>query len=461
MKNRNITFTTILLAFGIVALSQIAQAVVPAPDGAYGAPAYGVGNTAEGQNALLSLTNGTYNTAVGVFSLESNAAGSFNTALGAGTLLFNTADENTATGAGALLSNTTGTGNLADGAFALFSNTEGGSNTAVGDRALFSNTTGADNTANGAFALFSNTTGSDNAAIGTFALSNNTTGGFNTASGTQALFNNTTGSKNTADGFDALVSNIGSNNTATGVSALFSNTTGGGNTASGYQALLNNTTGNSNTAIGGGALFNNTTGSVNVAVGDFAGGNLTTGDVNIDILNPGVAGETNTIRIGVTQTQTFIAGISGQTASGGAAVFVNSDGKLGTFNSSARFKDEIKPMGKASEAILGLKPVSFRYKKEIDPQRIPQFGLVAEEVEKVNPDLIIRDPKGKPHTVRYEQINAMLLNEFLKEHRKVQDLEKGMAAVTAQLKEQAAQIQKVSAHLEMSKPTTKVVLNNP
>jgi len=196
-------------------------------------------------------------------------------------------------------------------------------------------------------------------------------------------------------------------------------------------------------------------------VGDFAGGNLTTGDVNIDILNPGVAGESNTIRIGVTQTQTFIAGISGQTASGGAAIFVNSDGKLGTFNSSARFKDEIKPMGKASEAILGLKPVSFRYKKEIDPQRIPQFGLVAEEVEKVNPDLIIRDPKGKPHMVRYEQINAMLLNEFLKEHRKVQALEKGMAAVTAQLKEQAAQIQKVSAHLEMSKPTTKVVLNNP
>ena len=318
-----------------------------------------------------------------------------------------------------------------------------------------------------------------------------TTGEFNTASGAQALFSNTTGSKNTADGFDALFNNTGSNNTATGVSALYSNTTGGGNTASGYQALLNNTTGggntasgnqallsnttgNSNTAIGGGALFHNTTGSVNVAVGDFAGGNLTTGDVNIDILSPGVAGETNTIRIGVTQTQTFIAGISGQTASGGAAVFVNSDGKLGTFNSSARFKDEIKPMGKASEAILGLKPVSFRYKKEIDPQRIPQFGLVAEEVEKVNPDLIIRDPKGKPHTVRYEQINAMLLNEFLKEHRKVQEQEatinqlqaadtKQEATIAKQQKQIEALttgLQKVSDQLELSKPVPRTVVNN-
>ena len=255
---------------------------------------------------------------------------------------------------------------------------------------------------------------------------------------------------------------------------LLNNTTGGGNTASGNQALLSNTTGNNNTAIGGGALFHNTTGSVNVAVGDFAGGNLTTGDVNIDILNPGVAGETNTIRIGVTQTQTFIAGISGQTASGGAAVFVNSDGKLGTFTSSARFKDEIKPMGKASEAILGLKPVSFRYKKEIDPQRIPQFGLVAEEVEKVNPDLIIRDPKGKPHTVRYEQINAMLLNEFLKDHSKVEDQQatitelkstvaqqqKEMETVVARLKEQDSKIQKVSAQLELNRPVPQIVLSN-
>jgi hypothetical protein len=212
-----------------------------------------------------------------------------------------------------------------------------------------------------------------------------------------------------------------------------------------------------------------------------AGADLTTGDNNIDIgYNVGgVADESNTIRIGNTDvTDTYIRGISGQTAAGGVAVFVNSNGKLGTTTSSARFKDEIKPMGTASEAILALRPVSFRYKKEIDPQGIPEFGLVAEEVEKVNPDLIIRDPDGKPYTVRYEQINAMLLNEFLKEHRKVEEQEATIAQLRkefqmvsvqqqkeiqllgAQLKEQAEQIQKVSAQVEVKKPALRTVLND-
>jgi hypothetical protein len=167
----------------------------------------------------------------------------------------------------------------------------------------------------------------------------------------------------------------------------------------------NHTTGDHNTAIGGGALFHNTTGSVNVAVGDFAGGNLTTGDVNIDILNPGVAAESNTIRIGVTQTRTFIAGIFGTNVSG-STVVVNSDGQLGVAASSRRFKREIKPMDKASEAVFTLKPVTFRYKKEIDPARTSQFGLVAEEVEKVNPDLIVRDKDGKPYSVRYDRYHS-------------------------------------------------------
>ena len=182
----------------------------------------------------------------------------------------------------------------------------------------------------------------------------------------------------------------------------------------------------------------------------------------------GVAGESNTIRIGRNITDTFIDGINGATASGGAAVFVvGGAGKLGTMPSSARFKDEIKPMDKASEAILALKPVSFRYKKEVDPQRVAQFGLVAEDVEKINPDLVIRDAQGRPQTVRYEQVNAMLLNEFLKEHRKNEEQEKtigelksGMTALAATVKEQAAQIQKVSAQLEASKPAPQVV-NNP
>src|SRR6185312_12363282 len=220
-------------------------------------------------------------------------------------------------------------------------------------------------------------------------------------------------------------------------------------------------------ANGHAALFNNTSGSNNVAVGRLAGSNLDTGDNNIEIgYNvPGVAGESNTIRIGNTDiTDTYIRGISGATAAGGVAVFVNGNGKLGTTTSSARFKDEIKPMGKSSEAILALRPVSFRYKKEIDPQGIPQFGLVAEEVEKVNPDLVIREADGRPQTVRYEQVNAMLLNEFLKEHRKVEELKKDfratVAQLTARLEQQAAQIQKVSAQLEASKPATQVV-NNP
>ena len=186
--------------------------------------------------------------------------------------------------------------------------------------------------------------------------------------------------------------------------------------------------------------------------------------------------ESNTIRIGTqgTQTKTFIAGISG-VAVMGPAVHVSSSGQLGAQASSRRFKDDIKPMDKASEAILALEPVSFRYKREIDPDRTPQFGLVAEQVEKVDPALVARDADGKPYTVRYEAVNAMLLNEFLKEHRRVQEqareiqqqkatiseLKNGMETVVARLKEQDSRIQKVSAQIEMGRPTPKVVLNRP
>jgi hypothetical protein len=235
-----------------------------------------------------------------------------------------------------------------------------------------------------------------------------------------ALFHNTSGSDNTASGAFALLNNTtGSENTANGATALSGNTTGSNNTADGVEALLINT-GNSNTGSGYFALINNTSGSHNIAVGANAGFNLTTGSNNIDIGNKGLTGEAATIRIGTvgTQTKTFVAGIHGATAFGGTAVFVNSVGQLGTLTSSARFKEAIKPMDKASETILALKPVTFRYKQELDPDGIPQFGLVAEEMEKVNPDLVIRDEQGKPYTVRYEAVNAMLLNEFLKEHRR-------------------------------------------
>jgi hypothetical protein len=195
---------------------------------------------------------------------------------------------------------------------------------------------------------------------------------------------------------------------------------------------LSNTTGNHNVATGSGALDSNTTGSENIALGDSSGSNLTTGNFNIDIGNFGVAGESGIIRIGSGQSATFIAGIYNATSLGGAAVYVNSTGRLGTMTSSRRFKEQIKPMDKVSEAILGLKPVTFRYKRQLDPEAIPQFGLVAEEVAKVDPDLVVRDADGKPYTVRYEAVNAMLLNEFLKEHKKVEDLEKDLRATIVQ-----------------------------
>jgi hypothetical protein len=320
----------------------------------------------------------------------------------------------------------------------------------------------------------SNTTGVRNTANGFAALNSNTTGERNTATGRAALTFNTIGNNNTADGHDALFSNAsGIRNTATGSFALFSNTTGPDNTAIGYFALFSNTTGNSNTANGYDALVNNTTGIGNIALGNFAGANLTTGNNNIDIGNQGVAGEAGTIRIGVigTQTATYIAGIMGKTVPRSTPVFINANGQLGTVTSSARFKDEIKPMDKVSEALLALRPVTFRYKPELDPNGIPQFGLVAEEVEKVNPDLVVRDADGKPYTVRYDAVNAMLLNEFLKEHRKVEELKKDFQATVAQqqkeiqaltstVKEQAAQIQKVSAQLELNKPAPQTVANN-
>src|SRR5712692_4572753 len=354
--------------------------------------------------------------------------------------------------------------NTAEGADAFFSNTTGTENTAIGFDALFSNTTGNSNTATGSIALSTNTTGVRNTANGYAALNSNTTGERNTATGRAAMVNNTTGNNNTAHGHDALFSNTTAiRNTASGSFALFSNTTGPNNTALGYFALFSNTAGNSNTAAGYDALLNNTTGVGNIALGNFAGSNLTTGDNNIDIGNVGIADEANTIRIGTVGTQTaiYVAGIMGKTVPMSTPVFVNANGQLGTSTSSARFKDRIKPMDKASEAILALKPVTFRYKKELDPDGIPQFGLVAEDVEKINPALVARDDQGKVYTVRYEAVNAMLLNEFLKEHRTVQGQQKGIDALKAELKEQKALIQKVSAQIEVSKPAPQVANNNP
>jgi hypothetical protein len=360
-------------------------------------------------------------------------------------------------------------------------------NTAEGDGALFSLTTGSNNTAMGFDALHSSTTGGDSTAVGWQALYNDQVGFYNTAVGSQALFNyNDTdladpfGGRNTAIGYQALYSDtVGGRNTATGFRALYNDRGGGGltnghfNTATGDSALYNNTSGVGNTAVGDEALFNNTSGGGNIALGSEAGDNLTTGVSNIDIGNEGVADESNTIRIGKqgTQTSTHIAGIHGTALGSGVAVRVNANGRLGTAPSSARFKQNIRPMDEASEAVLALRPVTFRYKQELDPEGIPQFGLVAEDVAKVNPDLVTRDAKGKLYTVRYEAVNAMLLNEFLKEHRKVeaqeatitqlrQDFQSKLAEQQKEIKALTVGLQKVSAQLEVNKPVPQVVNND-
>src|SRR5262245_13209561 len=323
------------------------------------------------------------------------------------------------------------------------------SNTVLGDDALISDTTGSRNTATGFQALLNNTTGLENTAIGHAALYYNTTGSVNTAVGANALQDNTTGTGNTVIGDSALLSNTTcTNNTAIGIGTL---------------SISN---GNNNTAVGFDALVNNTTGNSNIAVGPLAGFNLTTGDNNIEIGNPGVAGEFNAIRIGKkgTHEATFIAGISGVTVAGGVPVIVNANGRLGTSVSSERYKDAITPLDKASESIFLLRPVSFRYKRELDPEGIPQFGLVAEEVEKINPDLVARDEQGKPYSVRYEAVNAMLLNEFLKEHRKVTEqgseiaeLKGTIVELTSAVKEQAAAIRKVNEEIKASQCNPRLV----
>jgi hypothetical protein len=483
------TTRSLLITLALVCLWVLpgARAVVPPPDGGY--PGF---NTAEGQNALLNLNvnGGLANTAVGWFALSSNIDNDFNTAVGAGALLFNQESSNTAVGTAALLFNDQGSGNTAVGtatlvnnsngnsnsafgAFALNNNVDGAANTAVGFQALMTNSGGNGNTAIGADTLFHNT-GSENTAVGDSALVFNTAGFDNTATGSSALFSNTNGLANTASGASALFSNTGGQgNSAVGNHALFSNTTANNNTAVGNSALSANSTGAGNTAIGGIALANNTTGSGNIALGNNAGANVTTA-TSVTCIGAVGANVDNSC---------FIARIFGSTSSSGIAVFVNSDGKLGTSTSSRRFKEAIQPMGQSSEALFALDPVTFRYRNEIDPAGMPQFGLVAEDVEKVNPDLIVRDKEGKPYSVRYDQVNAMLLNEFLKEHKRVQEQQAQITALNsrvvtreainaqekqefhatiarqdneirtliATVKEQAAQIQKVSAQLEVGK----------
>jgi hypothetical protein len=328
---------------------------------------------------------------------------------------------------------------------------DGNENTALGQSALVNNT-GSGNTAVGYQALQDNTFGGTNTAIGESALNNNVNGYGNTAIGADALSSNVNLYDNTAIGAGALQNDTGGwQNTATGSNALNADTSGKRNTATGSGALQNNVSGDHNAAIGYEALANST-GPGNVAVGSEAGAALTTGNGNVCLgaFVRGVAGESNTTRI---------RNVYSSVASD-RAVYVTSDNKIGTLVSSRRFKEDIKPMDKASEAILALKPVSFRYKKDIESNGSIMFGLIAEDVEKADPDLVTRNEKGEAEAVRYDAVNAMLLNEFLKEHKTEQEQGATIAELKKQIAVLTAGLQKVSVQLEVSKPATQTVQNN-
>jgi Chaperone of endosialidase len=306
-------------------------------------------------------------------------------------------------------------------------------------------------------------------AIREWVLMRYTHGKFNTANGSQALYQNTYGESNTADGYQALYANThGKFNTANGSKALHQNTYGESNTAVGSLALYSNTTGEANTAYGMGALDGNTTGYYNTAIGERAVGGNIAGSWNVGLgafAGSAITTANHVIVIGAQVDGTnvsntcFIGNIRGATTinNNGLPVVVDSAGQLGTISSSARFKKEIKPMDKASEVILALRPVTFHYKS--DKTNRPEFGLIAEEVAEVNPDLVVHDESGEIYTVRYDAVNAMLLNEFLKEHRKVQELEANAARQQKQIEALAAGLQKVSAQ-ELSKSAPQTVLNN-
>jgi hypothetical protein len=409
-----------LLAVLALICAPISEAVSPPPDGGYPN-----GNTAEGSNALFSLTSGRYNSGLGTSALYSDTTGNSNTAIG-----WN----------------------------ALRRNTTAPDNTAVGAQALYFNTVGTNNTAVGRKALILNTSSSWNTAIGSGALQS-TTGGQNTAVGYAAGLSNGGGFSLCAFGFEALYSNTnGSSNTGLGSVALRFNTTGGGNTAVGESAVYGNTTGNDNTGVGFSALNNNASGASNTAIGSGAG-LAATGDGNVYIgANVyGFGGESDTTRIRNVYSSVATA----------RAVYVTADDKLGTLSSSRRYKQGIHPIDRASETLFALRPVSFRYKQEIDPARALSFGLIAEEVAEINSDLITRDQDGNPQTVRYEAVNAMLLNEFLKEHRKVEQqgrqLQKQAVAIASQQKQIEALtsgLQKVNDKVELNGPAPELVENN-
>jgi hypothetical protein len=417
-------------------------------------------NTASGTDALLNLQAppGNTNSAFGALALAANTTGSGNAVLGAYALSANTTGSNNAVlGTNAMISNTTGNLNVAVGNDALYLNTTGVGNTTVGAESMESNTSGTNNTAVGGLSMVTNTTGSYNSALGVGALFSNTSGGNNVALGNGAMTNNTTGASNTAAGFESLLGNTtGANNTAFGASALFSNTTGKGNAAQGVNALFTNSTGIRNLGIGSNALFSNSTGSYNVALGFDAGYNAT-GNDNIYFSNMGVAGESQTMRLGSQGTAgvqgsgiltAIVAGVATSQVTG-SAVYITSSGQLGVLASSERFKTEVKNMGDTGQKLAQLRPVTFKLKT--DPASAVQYGLIAEEVDKVYPELVIHGADGRIDGVRYEELTPMLLNEVQKQRAMIEAQIAALNAVSDRAHSQSEEIgelKKIVAQLQ-------------
>jgi trimeric autotransporter adhesin len=453
-------FFMLAVALCCFALSPALKAGCPNPPGV----CFGQ-NTAVGADALFNVTSGVWNVGVGVDALFNTTVGNQNTGIGYQTL-FNNIDGSHHTGIGSQ---------------ALFNNTTGNDNVGVGFRTLYSNTSGNRNTGMGYRTLAFSDTGDDNTAVGWNALYNNRSGaGFNTAVGSQALRGNLSSELNVAVGDSALGSFNGTTftdgaNTALGSIALSALTSGQENVVAGRRALEFLTAGSNNVAMGWRSGDGLTTGSFNTFIGDQAG--LNEGPDVSNVICLGILGDTNGGQ--ATPNRCYIGNIHGVNMGGPGpylTVMIDGDGQLGTAISSRRFKKDIEPMNQASEGVLKLKPVTFHYKNRDNKNDLtPQFGLIAEEVEQVNRDLVAYGKDGKPLSVRYDAVNVMLLNEFLKEHKKVEEQQasiadlksnvalqqKEMQVLTAQLKEQAAQIQKVSAQLEVSKPAPRTVSTNP
>jgi len=434
----------------------------------------GNANAAFGDAALLYNDGGSNNSAFGSRALFYSSAGSMQSAFGAYALygvLGNAGSANSAFGAFALRGNEYGYENSAFGARALATNAYGDRNSAFGYQALGGETS--DSSAFGWKALGSNISGTDNSAFGASALGSNTTGYANAAFGQNALSANLNGHANSAFGQNALSSNtIGYANSAFGQNALSSITTGFDNSAFGENALSSNvgeansafgrsalqdSTGSANTAVGRTALARLVGGSNNVAIGAGAGFFQTGGSNNIYIANnaSGGAGLSGEILIGTvgTHTQAIIAGIHGRLTPSGISVLVNSNGVLGTTTSSGRFKQDVQDMSEASEMLMALRPVRFRYREAVaEGESILEYGLIAEEVAEVAPELVAYDGEGQPFSVRYHVLPSLLLNEMQKHQRTIEEQARVIEKQTERNQAQEAQLATLAARLDGLEP---------